>query len=139
MVICHVLLDWLSLAVTLKKRDDVTGQDCDSLAQQLFVEISKSDSYEATKLLLQGCHSSWLKMRILELILENFDKRLIPQEYKHLLNKTLKLSKIVRKCVVGVMCQAKISIHKSNLTSNTVSQLDNSKCLHESCVKIHKS
>ncbi|CAB4009329.1 SMC5-SMC6 complex localization factor 1-like [Paramuricea clavata] len=93
--ICHVLLDWLSMAVTLKKRDDVSGQACESLAQQLFMEISKTDSYDATKLLLQGCHCSWLKMRILELILENFDKRLIPQEYKQLLSKTLKLNKIV--------------------------------------------
>ena len=85
------------MAVTLKKRDDVNGQACESLAQQLFMEMSKADWYEATKLLLQGLHSSSLKMRILELILENFDKRLIPQENKQLLNKTLKLNKIVRK------------------------------------------
>ncbi len=87
------------MAVTLKKRDDVNGQACESLAQQLFMEMSKTDWYEATKLLLQGLHSSWLKMRILELILENFDKRLIPQENKQLLNKTLKLNKIVRKYI----------------------------------------
>jgi hypothetical protein len=84
------------MAVTLKKRDDVNGQACESLAQQMFIEMSKMDSHEARKLLLQGSHSSWLKMRILELILENFDKRLIPQEYKQLLNKSLKLNKIVR-------------------------------------------
>ena len=137
MATCHVLLDWLSLAVILKKRDDVIGQDCESLAQLLFVEISKSDSYEATKLLLQGCHSSWLKMRILELILENFDKRLIPQEYRHLLNKTLKLNKIVRKCVVGVMRDAKISINESNSTSTIVSRSGKSKSLHD-CVKVHE-
>ena len=114
MVICHMLLDWLSVAVTIKKRDDVAGQACNFLAQQLFVEISKSNSYEATKLLLQGCHSSWLKMRMLELILENFDKRLIPQEYKQLLNKTLKLDKIVRK-YVDVMPDVKIFSRVSTL------------------------
>ena len=86
------------MAVTLKKHEDITGQVCESLAQQLFMEISKDNSYEAIKLLLQALQSSWLKMRMLELLLENFDKQLIPQEYKQLLNKSLKLNKIVCTC-----------------------------------------
>lgn len=91
-----MLLDMLSLAVTLKKRDDQTGQDCcEFLAQHLSMVMSKDSHGEATKLLLQSCHSSWLKMRIAEFILGNFDKSLIPREYKPLVDKILSLQKIV--------------------------------------------
>lgn len=85
----------LSLAVTLKKRVDVSGQNCEILVLQLFLVLSKTGSNEATKWLLEKSYSAWLKMRIAELILGNFNKSLIPQAHKQLIDKTLSLNKIV--------------------------------------------
>ncbi|XP_028396423.1 uncharacterized protein LOC114520372 [Dendronephthya gigantea] len=135
--VCHVLLDWLSMAVTLRRRDDVTGhQACDSLAQQLFMQISKTDCYEATKLFLQGSHSSWLKMKILEFILDNYDKRLIPAPYKQHLNKILKLNKIVN-CYFFLLPNVKNS-GKTEVEKRTVTRRKNRKgesSLHVACIR----
>ena len=92
----------LSLAVTSKKRVDVSGSDCEFLVQQLFLVLSKTSSSEATKLLLEKSHSAWLKMRLAELILGNFDKSRIPQVHRPLIDKTLSLNKIVSFIKLGI-------------------------------------
>ena len=78
------------------RKDDVTGRASNFIVKQLFEEISKSNCDEAMKFFLQGCQCVWLKMKILELKLENYDKQLIPRQNITLLDKSLKLNKIVR-------------------------------------------
>ena len=107
--------------ISLRNCTEKTAKECSEfLAQQLFVVMSKDACSKTVKLFLQGCQSSWLKMRIAELMLGNFDKVLIPQKYRSYSERTLSLMKIVsqnKQPIVPVLYITVLITNSSNVTS----------------------
>ena len=105
---------------SLRNCNEKTAKECSEfLAQQLFVVMSKAACSKTVKLFLQGCQSSWLKMRIAESMLDNFDKVLIPQKYRPYSEKTLSLMKIVSSNKTKNHCTYSTTTNSSEIRYST--------------------